>query len=913
MINKILVNNIVEPLGFDMKNVFIQTTFSGVGELDEYSIKLEYLNKVITYDQISVTNNNYKLDVELLPKTEYKITVIENENTVSTRFETGMLGTKFNGHWIEGEKENQNNIFKKRVNIDKKIKKIRAYATAKGVYELYINGVRIGDEYLAPGFTKYDTWTQVQTYKIEPEIVDNNNLDIKLSVGDGWLKSRIGFDGGNECVYGDTHAVICDIDIEYEDGSHEALGTDTTWNYTQGAISKSGIYYGEDYDPTVRSEELIPCNLSKPYPYTDRLSLPIKIKEIIKPQKIYINEFDELIIDFGQNHSGWISFDNTLPENKKVKFEYSEFLEHGKFYRENLRTARAAFEYTSDGIENTIRPHFTYFGYQYAKVTGLTIEELKRLKNLRSEVIYSDIIFGTTIETDNLKVNRLIKNVIWGQKSNFVDIPTDCPQRDERLGWTGDANIFSRTASMNASVLQFFKKYMKDIRIEQKIHNGLVPDYAPLLNNRPNESAIWGDAITFIPWNMYYATGDTEILRENYDAMIDWVKWILPHTENYIWNGSYQYGDWLALDATNEDARYGGTDESYIATMYYYMTISNVIKSGEVLGKDIKEMKELQSFVKKAIVDEYITANGSLAVKTQTAYLLMLESQILSGPQEERVVSDLVHRIRSDKTMLQTGFAGTPLICKMLTKYGFHNMAMEIFLHEGYPGWLYCVNLGATTIWERWNSVTPDGKMSRTMMNSLNHYSYGAIEEWIIEYLVGIRQVAAARKEFKFKPGLQDIIKKINCKIQTSCGELAVEWQIENYKMIIELNVPIGVTVEVDQTEININSIENNGNVLPKDKKLSNGIFIINANINIDYKIKKEFTMETPIYEVMLDEKIWNQVIEFCPYYLNLFEDKQVREKFGKYPVADYIKVHNITLSSDELTRLKHLLNSKRS
>lgn len=909
MINTVTINSILEPVGYDFKNIKIHTLFEKVSKTDEYSITIRWNQEQCIIDKISVLDNDVSPQVELLPKTRYDITIAQGNDVYYTFFETGMMNLPFKGEWIESDKDSNNSVFVKNIELKKDVKKIRAYVAVKGVYELLVNSKKIGNELLAPGFTKYDSWTQIQTYEIPVEYIQDSLLNLEISVGDGWMKSRIGFDGGNACIYGNTHAIICDLDIYYKKDVVETISSDLHWKYKHGNITQSGIYYGEDLIQNANDVTLSRVKKSVPYPTSDRKSLPIKVMETIKPRKIYVNQFNELIIDLGQNHAGWLTFINKIPPGREVTFEYSEFLENGKFYRENLRTARAAFKFKSDGIVEKVNPHFTYFGYQFVKVTGLQLEEISLLENLHSEVIYSDIDFNSRIKSDNKLVNRLIENIVWGQKSNFVDIPTDCPQRDERLGWTGDANIFSKAATLNANVDQFFKKYMKDIRIEQELHNGLVPDYAPLLKNRPNESAIWGDAITFIPWNVYLATGDTGILQENYQSMLDWVYWILPHTEGFIWRGSYQYGDWLALDATNQDARYGGTDETYVATLYYYMSLKIIEKVQSILNiKDDSKIFNLKEKVKDAIINEYVSPNGSLTQRTQTGYLLMLEVDILDKNQTERVVEDLVHRIRSDKTTLQTGFVGTPLLCKHLSKNGHHDLAMEIFMHEDYPGWLYSVKLGATTIWERWNSVLPDGTMSKTMMNSLNHYSYGAILEWIVEYLLGVRSVVAGREEFVFNPGVSSKIKMMDASLTTNHGLLLVNWKVKRNILKASVTVPLGNSLLLNFTDVKSYNVYTEDGKLYPSSILEDGVYSIEVEYYVDFNSTPKYTVDTPIYELMLDENRWNKIIDFCPYYLNLFEDKQVREKFGKYSVENYITVHNITLSETEQENLRKVI-----
>ena len=344
--------------------------------------------------------------------------------------------------------------------------------------------------------------------------------------------------------------------------------------------------------------------------------------------------------------------------------------------------------------------------------------------DFKAAVMFSSMDQTGSLKTDNRKVNRLFQNVQWGQKSNFFDVPTDCPQRDERLGWTGDADVFSNTAAFNMNVFEFFKKYSRDMAVEQKDHGGMLTMYAPSMGVDDGGAAVWGDAATIVPWNMYQVYGDPAILRQNYTEMKAWVDWITQNTKTEnLWTGCFQFGDWIALDGENPALPTGKTDEDFIASVYYCYSAEIVSKAAAILGhdEDAAFYSEKAAAIRKAIQNEYITANGRLAIDTQTGYALALYFNLVPENQQQRVLNDLTARLGKDDGHLKTGFVGTPFICQVLSRFGNHRLATKIFMNEDFPSWLYAVNMGATTVWERWNSVLEDGSMNPDGMNSLNH------------------------------------------------------------------------------------------------------------------------------------------------------------------------------------------------
>ncbi len=741
----------------------------------------------------SIVKNFFSCHLQLEPRTKYywRVSVWneKEERAVSQIdwFETGKMSEAWEASWITPDMDHSihpvlyNDMF-----IEKGVEKARMYICGLGVYEAYINDKKIGEEFLAPGNNNYHNWIQYQTYDITTSVVTGKN-NIEVMLGNGWYKGNFGFNGGMDNIFGDSFALIAEIHLLFKDGTNEVFSTDTRWKSKESKIRKSSIYFGEIYDDTFSPTEVYgvkPISLDKKL-LEDRRSVPVVVKEKVKPLSVITTPKGELVIDMGQNMVGWLCFKNTLPKGKKISIQHGEILQEGNFYRENLRYADAEFHYISNSEEKWVRPHFTFYGFRYAKITGLDSIELE---DFVGEVVYSDLEQIGKIETSNEKVNRLFQNALWGQKGNFLDIPTDCPQRDERMGWTGDAQVFSPTAAYNMNAYPFFGKFGYDLWLEQQGIQGAVPMTVPTIPNPTmpqvtKTSSVWGDAATIIPWNMYLFTGDATILKNQFDSMRAWVEYIQERTgDQYLWNKDFHFGDWLALDGEDPKMPTGGTDRYFVASSFYYYSTRIVSKAASVIGEDALATKyeTLARQIKQAIQNEYFSPNGRLTIDKQTAYVLALYMELCKPEHTERLLKDLVERLKKDDSHLKTGFVGTPYICKVLSEYGYNDVAYTLLLNEDYPSWLYAVNLGATTIWERWDSVLPDGKINPAGMNSLNHYAYGSIVEWMYQYMVGLKPDETA-------PGFQHAIiapkpnwrlKHVSGEYHSVVGRYEVKWSI---------------------------------------------------------------------------------------------------------------------------------------
>lgn len=841
-ITNILINQMNEPLGFKLDD--FQVTFAlkdmEPGEAKVYkkikiyedvSKKYIYLSDYELYD-----TNQFNIKTTLKPRTKYVVEIDVKTSAQKTKgvtfFETGKLNEKYVGKWIaNSDKSISNTIFKKTFKRkNQKIKLARLYATGLGLYEVYLNNKKVGNEYLAPGFTDYKDWIQIQTYDVTSLMKNDLNFELLFSVGDGWYKGHLGFDGGKVDIFGDQQMIIAELHIIYVDGTEETIKTDSSWLTAKGKISKAEIYYGEDLDSRqiIKSWKLVTVLNKSTDLLTDRLSLPITIHEHLSVKKVIRTPKNETVLDFGQNYAGWPSFLNTTTKGTKITLTMGEILQDGNFYNDNLRKARAKFIYISDGKQKWVRPHFTYFGFRYVKVEG--IKHIKA-ENFKSLVLYSNLNQTGKIRTNNLQVNRLFKNILWGQKSNFFDVPTDCPQRDERLGWTGDAEIFAKTACFNMNSYEFFKKYAYDMKLAQQHNNGVLPIVVPNSALNVSGMAIWSDAATIIPWLVYEFYGNKDILQQNYSQMKAWVNWIgMNTTTPNMWIGQRQLGDWLALD--NHGKPNGKTDPDYLASIYYLISAQIVANSAQILGKlcDFKYYQNLSENIKSELYSKYVTLQGKIAINTQTALSLALKFNLVLDKQRKGVVNDLVKLIDSDGNHLSTGFVGTPYILPALSDNGEHRKAIDLFLEDTFPSWLYEVKMGATTMWERWNSVLPDGRMNPKGMNSLNHYSFGAVMAWFYQYVVGIKEFDSGFRNIIFSPLFDYRLKKVNAYFLTSYGKLKINYKIETNKqhlIKVNLKIPFGLSVKV---------------ILPRSKGR-----LITVN---DEKLKNIFVLRGGKYEI---------------------------------------------------------------
>lgn len=830
------VNHLPIPMGYDLtKATFTYKIKAEVGKFVTFhqlkiSLDPDFTNLVYNSGKIKTSQCLFYTDLTWLARTRYYWQVTawtdgQESGQAASWFESGKLNESWQGQWITPVAgADPAPLLSKAFSTTKTIAKARLYITGLGLYEACLNGKKIGEEFFTPGYNNYDAWIQYQTYDVTAFLTDQNQLQVQL--GKGWYKGRFGFHGGTENIYGEDFLLLCELHIDYTDGSHEVITTDDSWQASSSKIGENSIYYGEDLNDATESFKAYAIKtINGPTDrIKERLSLPVKIKEEIAVQAVLKEE--ELILDMGQNMVGWLKFRNTLAKGVHVKFEFAEILVNGQFYRENLRHARAAFDYTSDGRDKWVRPHFSFFGFRYVRITGWPkVVPLEKAAFI-GQVLYSDMAQTGAFQTSDEKLNRLYQNSCWSQKGNFLETPTDCPQRDERMGWTGDAQIFSKTALYNMDASAFFQKYGYDMTTEQVKHQGAptmtIPDVPNDLKQSGAAVGVWGDAATIIPWHVYETTGDKRILAQQYTSMAQWIEYVYSRTfEKGLWTKEFQFGDWLALDGADPKAPIGGTEAQYVANVYLLHSLKIIVQTSQALGKKSEVYQRRADNLKQAIRDEYFTKNGRLAIDTQTGYVLALYFGLVDGDEVSAMVEKLRQRLEKDHYHIQTGFVGTPLICLVLSQYGLNDMAYTLVKNEDYPSWLYAIDLGATTMWERWNSVLPDGTMNPQGMNSLNHYAYGAISQWFYEGVLGIKGNDPGFNQVCLTPKPHWSLRQAVGHYMTTNGKLSVSWSVSaKNELIIDLEIPFNTKAKVSLPYISKGDLQKMADFDPKCEQL---------------------------------------------------------------------------------------------
>lgn len=701
--------------------------------------------------------------------------------------------------------------FRKDFNTTKMVKSARVYATSLGLYQLVINGKKVGDQLFTPGFTSYKKRLQYQVYDVTSMLQQKNAIG--ALVGDGWYRGRLGWEG-DRAHYGDQLALLAQIIINYTDGTSETINTDNSWKVSYGPITKADIYDGETNDARLeltkwgsagyddsKWEKVGILDHSKSILVASN-SIPVKVTQEITPKKIITTPTGETVLDLGQNIVGWARMKVTGKKGDVVKLQFAEVLDkEGNFFTKNLRSAEATDTYILKGEgEETFHPHFTFHGFRFIKVTGypgtLTPDKITGM------VIHSNMDQTGTFITSNPLINQLQSNIQWSQRDNFLDIPTDCPQRDERVGWTGDAQVFSMTAAYNFNVAAFYTKWLQDLKVDQ-LANGEVPNIIPdMWNNKLGGTTGWADVAVIMPWTVYQSYGDKRILEQQYASMKGWVDYMVKNAgDDYLWNqpNKWHWGDWLAFHSDKPDYAGSTTEKDLIATAYYHYSSTLVSKAAAVLGNqaDADKYAQIAEKVKQAFIKEYTTANGRLVSHTQTAYALALSFDLL--PEDMRSKSAKYFSDDVEKFgHLTTGFLGTPLLCPTLSAIGRDDLAFMLLNRKEYPSWLYPVTQGATTIWERWDTQKPDGTIIDGM-NSFNHYAYGAIGEWLYTHVGGLKIDAN-------NPGYQNIIlaphpggglTQVSATHKSMYGDVKSSWEIKDGNFNYEVVVPANTTATV--------------------------------------------------------------------------------------------------------------------
>lgn len=706
--------------------------------------------------------------------------------------------------WIKPNK-NYNEIcpiFSKSFNITSKLKTAKLYITAMGVYEAELNGQRIGSFILAPGWTSYKNRLQYQEYDITDLLNEKNSLQV--IVGKGWYRGRLpGW--ANSALQDELKAMpaglIAQVELIYENGSREIIISDETWETAESCVRFSEIYDGETYDASYQVSGYEPALI---FDGPSSTLIPqegeeVREQERLYPAKLFTTPKGECVIDFGQVITGYVEIKLSAKKGEEVELSHAEVLDKdGNFYTENYRGAKAKYHYICKDGQQAYKSKLTFYGFRYIRIDqfpgGVGNASIE---NFIAVVVHSDMKRIGHLDSSNPLLNQLFSNIIWGQKGNFLDVPTDCPQRDERLGWTGDAQVFIKTACMNYQAEKFFAKWLNDMAADQR-EDGCVGHVIPDILNAPNGSAAWGDAACICPWELYLAYGNVELLGAQFECMKKWVDYITTHTnDKYLWTGGEHYGDWLGLDA--EPGSYKGSSrEDFIASAFYAYSTSLVVKAGKTIGKDVSEYEALYHQIVEAFRLVYPVYN------TQTECVLAVHFKLAIDPQ--KAADQLAVMVEEAGVCLKTGFVGTPYLLHVLSNYGYSELAYSLVLRTKYPSWLYPVTKGATTIWEHWDGIMENGDFWSKDMNSFNHYAYGAVADWFYSVVAGIKVMDEypGFEKVTIAPIPDERIDWFSASIETKYGLIRSEWKKDNENIRYEIKTPVDAWILINGKEYEV-------------------------------------------------------------------------------------------------------------
>ena len=694
--------------------------------------------------------------------------------------------------------------------LKKPVRRARMYATARGVYELYINGNRVGNDVLAPGWTDYERRVQYQTYDVTPLLAEGPNV-LGAVLGDGWFAGFVGFDPKHRgALYGARPQLLTQLDVEYEDGTTESLATDGSWRSSAGPILFSDLLMGESYDVRrempgwaqpgfddsewygVEAEEIGDTNLVAQPDEGIRVTEELEAKAVTKP------ESGRYVFDLGRNMVGWVRLRVAGEAGTKVTLRHAETLNpDGTIYTTNLRSARATDSYVLGGDgEEVYEPRFTFHGFRYVEVTGYPGEP--PLDAVTGRVVHSATPPSGSFECSSSLVNKLQENIVWGQRGNFLSVPTDCPQRDERLGWMGDAQVFVRTASFNMDVAAFFEKWMADVEDAQS-PEGAFPDVAPLLRGSGLidlrwGAPAWGDAGVIVPWTIYRTYDDTRIVERHYDAMTRWMEYLHEANPDLIRKNRMgkNYGDWLSPSGDH-------TPKHLLATAYWAFDAKLMAEMAEATGRheDTKKYGALNERIKASFQETYVSPDGRIEGDTQTCYLLALHMDLLPEDLRSVAAEHLVRTIEREDWHLSTGFVGVGYLCPVLTEAGYTDVAYRLLENETYPSWGYTIENGATTIWERWDGWTEENGFQSPNMNSFNHYSLGSVGEWLYRYVAGIDSGTPGYGQIVIRPHPGGNLTHARAEYDSVRGRISSSWKIEDGRFILQALIPPNTTATV--------------------------------------------------------------------------------------------------------------------
>lgn len=676
----------------------------------------------------------------------------------------------------------------------------RLYATAHGVYEASLNGVRVGDVELAPGWTEYHHRLQYQTYDVTSLLRAGENT-LEAVVADGWWSGFVGFDERRPARhYGDHPGFLAQLVVDFSGGSRQVVATDAAWTERPGAVRFADLLMGEYVDASVVDGQWQPVAVldGDPGSLVAEPDPPIRVTREVPPISVVEREPGRFIVDFGQNLVGRARLTvRDAPTGTRIVLRHAEILDDGELYVANLRRAAATDTYLTGGEPvEVFEPRFTLHGFRYLEVTGHAVAA----EDVVARVLHNDTPWTGKFECSDPMVNQLQANISWGQRSNFVAVPTDCPQRDERLGWLGDAQIFGPTASRNADVAAFFARWLADV-VDGQDTDGAFGDVAPRIAMPREAAPAWGDAGVIIPWHLYRTYGDRRVLERCFDAMVAWVAHIRRHNPDLRWRHrtGNSYGDWLQIDVT--------TPRDVLSTAYFAHSTQIVAEAAEVLGRSdlAAGHRTLHAAIREAFIESYVDDDGTIEGGTQTAYLLALAFGLVPDDLVPAAVDHLAADVEKRGNRLTTGFVGVALLCPVLADHGRADLAYALLQQEEFPSWGYSIRHGATTIWERWDGWTEHGGFQAAAMNSFNHYSLGSVGDWLFGRVAGIDQTpsSVAYAEFLLRPLPGGTLTWARAEQETARGRVACGWSLDGDRITVTADVPPGTTavLEVPTTD----------------------------------------------------------------------------------------------------------------
>ncbi|QGN57428.1 alpha-L-rhamnosidase [Nostocoides sp. HKS02] len=690
--------------------------------------------------------------------------------------------------------------------------------TAQGIVEPTINGAAVSQDVLTPGWTSYEWRLRYQSYDVTALVTQTSVLG--LALGNGWYRGRLGWSGGR-AFYGPELAALAELQVEFEDGHRQVVGTDATWQAGPSSTVANDLYDGQTIDARVGSADWtrpgallegwtgvhpVESDLGRLQPY---LGPPVRRQETLRPSKVWTSPAGATIVDFGQNLVGWLRFTVEGEAGHEITIRHAEVLEHDELGTRPLRTAQATDRFVLSGGVDTFEPTKTFHGFRYAEVTGWPGELTQ--DSVEAVVVHSELRPTGTFECSDELLNQLHRNVVWGLKGNFLDVPTDCPQRDERLGWTGDIAAFAPTAAYLYDVSGFLSDWLVDVDLEQAHAEGMVPFVVPDVLKYmeiprdfpdPDSTAIWSDAAVWVPWALWEAYADRDALARQYPAMVAHarrVEGLLSDTD--LWDTGFQFGDWLDPQAPPDDPIKAKADNGVVATACYYRTLRQLAAVAEILGNpdDAGDFAALADRVRGAFQKHYVTDGGRVHSDCATVYALAIEFGLLDDADRLGAGNRLAELARENGFRVSTGFAGTPFVTDALTSTGHLDEAYRLLLERECPSWLYPVTMGATTVWERWDSMLPDGTINSGQMTSFNHYALGAVADWMHRTIGGIAPAAPGYAQVRIAPKPGGGLTWAKASLETRQGVVATDWTLdEQGRFALRVEVPEGVEARVE-------------------------------------------------------------------------------------------------------------------